>query len=190
MVGNPSPEALFALWKKQIEEGTQAWTKLMDQGQAADPAAFWRPYMDQGMAAWSKLFTQGPVTPDLMTQWKQFLDQWIAAWSKALEKAMGTEAFAQALGKYLDQWLTAQAPMRKVTDQSAEATLSTLGIPSRSQIVGIARQVMDLDDRVERLEDRLDALMTRMDDLFKALGKHEDAAARRAVKREAPRKTR
>jgi hypothetical protein len=57
-------------------------------------------------------------------------------------------------------------------------------------MVGIARQVMDLDDRTERMEDRLDALMTRMDDLFKALGKHEDAAARRAVKREAPRKTR
>jgi hypothetical protein len=48
---------------------------------------------------------------------------------------------------------------------------------------------MDMDDRVERLEDRLDALMTRMDDLFKALGEHEDAAARRAVKSEAPRKT-
>jgi hypothetical protein len=190
MIENPSPQALFDLWKKQIEEGTQAWTKLMGQGQAADPATFWRPYMDQGLAAWSKVFTQGPVTPDLMTQWKQFLDQWIAAWSKVLEQAMGTEAFAQALGKYLDQWLTAQAPMKKVADESAEATLSTLGIPSRSQVVGVARQVMDLDDRIERLEDRLGALMTRMDDLFKALGEHEAAAARRAAGREAPRETR
>jgi hypothetical protein len=57
-------------------------------------------------------------------------------------------------------------------------------------MVGIARQVMDLDDRTERMEDRLDALMTRMDDLFKALGDHEKAAARRAAKRKPPRKSR
>ena len=189
MVENPSPQALFDLWKKQIEEGTQAWTRLMSQGQAADPAAFWRPFMDQGMAAWSKLFTQGPVTPDLMTQWKQFLDQWIAAWSKVLEQAMGTEAFAQALGKYLEQWLTLQAPMKKVADESTEVTLSALGVPSRSQVVGLARQLVDLDDRIEQVEERLDGLMRRMDDLFKSLADHEAAAARRASVKEAPKET-
>ena len=75
MVENPSPQALFDLWKKQIEDGTQAWTKLMGQGQTADPAIFWRPYMDQGLAAWSKVFTQGPVTPDLIVDDDWFLVQ-------------------------------------------------------------------------------------------------------------------
>ena len=118
MVDNSSTQALFDLWKKQIEEGTQAWARLVGQlsqsgqSQAADPLQFWRPFMDQGMAAWSKLLTQGPPTPELFTQWKQFLDQWIAAWQKVLEQAMGTEAFAQALGKYLDQWLSLQAPIK------------------------------------------------------------------------------
>lgn len=190
MAENPTPQAFFDLWKKQIEEGTQAWSRLMGQGRAADPMAFWRPYMEQGLAVWSKLFTQGAITPEMMTQWKQFLDQWITTWSKALEQAMGTEVFAQALGKLLDQWLVAQAPLKKVTDESADATLSTLGIPSRSQMVGIARQLTDLDNRIERLEDRLAALMTRMDDLFKALGDHEEAAARRAAKKVSPRGSR
>jgi hypothetical protein len=181
MVEHPSTQALIDLWKKQMEEGTQAWAKIAAQGQAVDAAAFLRPFMDPGMAAWSKVFAQGSVTPDLMTQWKQFLDQWIAAWSKVLEQAMGTEAFAQALGKSLEQWLTNQAPMRRIAEQSTEATLSTLGIPSRSQVLGIARQVIGLDDRIEGLEDRLDALMARMDDLFKALADHETAAANRAA---------
>ena len=188
MVENPNTQALIDLWNKQMEEGTQAWAKLVAQGQAVDAAAFLRPFMDPGMAAWAKVFAQGSVTPDLMSQWKQFLDQWIAAWSKVLEQAMGTETFAQSLGKYLDQWLTLQAPMKKVADESAETTLSALGIPSRSQVVGIARQVMDLDDRIERLEDRLDALMARMDDLFKSLADHEVAAADRAAGRRVTRK--
>ena len=119
--------------------------------------------MDQGIAAWSKLLTQAPATPELLTQWKQFLDQWIAAWQKVLEQAMGTEAFAQALGKYLDQWLSLQGPIKKVAEESTEATLQALGVPSRNQVVGIARQLVDLEDRIEGLEDRLGALLARMD---------------------------
>jgi hypothetical protein len=106
-----------------------------------------------------------------------------------LEQAMGTEAFAQALGKYLQQWLTLQAPMKRVADDSTEATLSALGVPSRSQVVGLARQLMDLDDRIEQVEERLDALMRRMDDLFASLADHEAAAARRAAVKEAPKET-
>jgi hypothetical protein len=189
MVENSGTQALFDLWKKQIEEGTQAWARLAGQmgqtgqGQMPDPLQFWRPFMDAGMGGWTKLLTQGPATPELLTQWKQFLDQWIAAWGKVLEQAMGTEAFAQALGKHLDQWLSIQAPMKKMAEESTEATLQALGMPSRSQVVGIARQMVDLEDRIEGLEDRLGALMARMDDLFKSLVDHEAAAARRAAER-------
>ena len=84
MADNTGSQQLFDLWKKQVDEGTQAWLKMAGQGQPVDPQAFWRPFMDQGMQAWSKVMTQGTVSPYLMTQWKQFLDQWIAAWSKVL----------------------------------------------------------------------------------------------------------
>ncbi len=189
MVDDSSTQALFDLWKKQIEEGTQAWARLVGQmgqagqGTAPDPFQFWRPFMDAGLAAWTKLLTQGPASPELFGQWKQFLDQWIAAWGKVLEQAMGSEAFAQALGKYLDQWLSLQAPVKKVASEATEATLQALGIPSRGQVVGIARQLVDLEDRIEGLEDRLGALMGRMDEFFKSLADHEAAAARRAAER-------
>jgi hypothetical protein len=156
-------QQLFDLWKRQIEEGAQAWGRMMTEAGAGasrvDPTAFWRPLMDQGISTWARILSQGPVSPDLMTQWKQFLDQWIEAWSKALGQAMGTEAFAQSLGKYLDQWLVSQGPAKKAGEQSMEAMLQSLGLPSRAQVTGVARQLVELEERLERLEDAIGALL-------------------------------
>ncbi len=63
---NPAQE-MFDLWRKSLEEGTQAWLKPM--GQAAPPqpgaafpgvppsfdfTALWRPLLTQGMEIWQK----------------------------------------------------------------------------------------------------------------------------------------
>jgi hypothetical protein len=173
MAEDRSTQALFDLWKKQIDEGTNAWASMMGQAHTPDLTQFWRPFMDQGITAWSKLFTQGPVTPDLMDQWKRFLDDWIAAWGKALEQAMGTQAFAQALGKQLDQWLSVQGPLKKAKDETTEATLAVLGVASRTQMVGIARQLEDLEDRIEGLEDTLAAVLARLEDLRQGLAERQ-----------------
>src|SRR6266705_2161869 len=140
-------QQMFEAWRKQVEEGGQAWLRMLGQGQPVDPQAFWRPFMDQGMAAWSKVMTQGTASPDLMAQWKQFLDQWIAAWSKVLEQAMGTENFAQAMGKQL------------------EGGLATMGLPSRTQVIGLAKQIAGLEDKIENVEDRVDAVLARLDSM-------------------------
>jgi len=128
MADNTGTQQLFDLWKKQVDEGTQAWLKMTGQGQAPDPQAFWRPFMDQGMQAWSKVMTQGSASPDLLAQWKQFLDQWIAAWSKVLEQAMGTENFAQAMGKQLEGFLNVSGPVKKAAEQQVEAGLLDGGV--------------------------------------------------------------
>ena len=158
-------QPLFDLWKKQVEEGSQAWLRMLGQGQPADPQAFWRPFMDQGMAAWSKVMTQGPPSPDLMAQWKQFLDQWIAAWSKVLEQAMGTETFARAMGKQMETFLNVSGPVKKAADQQIEAGLAGLGLPSRSQVVSMAAQIVQLEDKIDGLEDRIDALSRHIREL-------------------------
>ena len=44
-----------------------------------------------------------------------------------------------------------------------EAALSALGVPSRSQVIGLARQIVQLEDKVEGLEDRLDAILEAAD---------------------------
>src|SRR5262245_38827786 len=91
---------LFDLWRKQMEEGAAAWTKLLAPPAAPappDPLAFWRPLVEQWVQASSRAFAQTPVSPDVLSQWKQFLDQSIDAWSRALGQVMNTETFAQAL---------------------------------------------------------------------------------------------
>src|SRR5258705_11657537 len=94
MADNTSQQ-LLDMWKRQVEDGTQAWLRMMGQGPAAgtppmDPQAFWRPFMDQGMAAWSKGMTQGTApSPGLMGQGKQSLDQGVAPVCRGPEEGVG-----------------------------------------------------------------------------------------------------
>jgi len=156
-------QQLFDLWRKQLEDGAQAWSKLLSQPAAAaptqDPMAFWRPMVEQWVQASARAFAQTPMTPDIMTQWKQFLDQSIDAWSRALGEAMNTEGFAQALGRYLDQWLVATAPMKKAADQAIDQALQTLNLASRSQLTAVARQIVELEERIERIEEAVNAVL-------------------------------
>jgi hypothetical protein len=184
-------QELFDLWRRSLEEGTQAWMKAM--GQAGGPsmapptASFdftqlWRPLLTQGMDVWQKAAAQGKVGPEFMQQWKSFMDQWIEVWSRALGQAMATEGFAQGLGRYLDQYLAVSGPMRKSLDQYNDVALKTLGLPSRGQVVGVAAQVVGLEERIERVEDRLDELKALLERTLKAVQDHEGAAQQRAAR--------
>src|SRR6266550_3997790 len=108
------PDALFEMWRKQVEDSTQAWTRLLSREPPAatppDPTVFWRPVLDQGIQAWSKILGQ----------------------------AMGTEQFAKLMGQSLDQVLVLQAPFRKAAEQHTEQALQALGLPSRNQVTGVA----------------------------------------------------
>jgi hypothetical protein len=160
---HPFQEA-FEIWKKALDEGTQAWVRALGQAPGGPGAAapdfsqFWRPILSQGLDLGQKAAAQGGVSPDFVQQWRGFLDQWIEAWAKALGQAMATEGFAQALGRYLDQTLAVQGPLRKGMEQYTDQALRTLGLPSRAQVVGLASQVVGLEERLEGLEDRLDEL--------------------------------
>ena len=159
---------LFAMWRKQVEAGADAWTKairqMANQGQAPpppDPAQFWRQFSNLGPLGSVPFPGPGPVDPQVLAQWKKFLDDWIAVWSQAVEQAMQTEAFAAALGKTLDQFLTVQGKARQAAERSGKAAIDAIGLPSRDQVVALSRQMMDLEDRFEALEDKLDALASR-----------------------------
>ena len=161
---NPAQDA-FEIWKKALEDGTQAWVRSLGHvqpppasGTAPDFSQFWRPILGQGMDMWQKAAAQGGVSPEFAQQWKAFMDQWIEVWSKVLGQAMGTDEFAQALGRYLDQMLGAQAPLKKGMEQYTDQALRTLGLPSRAQVVGVASQLVALEERVEGLEERLDEI--------------------------------
>jgi len=167
MADPAASQQLFDLWKRQLEEGAQAWTRLLGQqapqAPPLDPAAFWRPVLNEGLETWARLFAQTPASPELLSQWKQFLDQWIEAWSRALGQAMGTEQFAKLINQQLDAMLAAQAPGRTMFDQQVEQMLQTFNLPSRAQLTGVAKQIVELEDRIERLEDKLGAVLRRLE---------------------------
>ncbi|HEU4366908.1 MAG TPA: poly(R)-hydroxyalkanoic acid synthase subunit PhaE [Methylomirabilota bacterium] len=157
---------LFDMWRRQLEESTQAWTRMVSQAPAPapDPVAFWRPVLNQGLEQWARMFAQTPATPDLMAQWKQFLDQWIEAWSRVLGQAMSTESFALLMGRSLEGWLAAQAPVKKAGEQALEQSLAHLNVASRSQLTAVAKQIVELEERLERIEDGLAAVLRRLED--------------------------
>jgi hypothetical protein len=160
MKGPSGADALLNFWKSQVEEATKAWTRAVNQAQAAtDPAQFWRPVMDPAIGAWADLFARGPVSPELTAQWKVFLDQWIGAWGEALEQAMQSDTFTHALGRYLDQWVALQAPVQKARAEWTEAMTAALGVASRSDVAGIRRQLTDLEDRIDDLQDQVRRLL-------------------------------
>lgn len=166
MADTPSSDQLFDLWRQQIQAATDAWAKSVEQMSRAgqvppappDPTTFFRPFVDQNVNSWAAWMNASPASPDLLKQWKKFLDDWLQAWTDALERVMGTEAFAQALGKTLDQFLAVQGQAKQGVDRSTKATIDALGLPSKEQVVGLARHLMDLEDRLEALDDKIDAL--------------------------------
>src|SRR2546428_1256804 len=153
-----TPNQLFEMWRKQVEESAQVWKRLLSPEPPAatppDPTVFWRPVLDQGLQTWAKLFAQTPATLELLVQCKQFLDHWIEAWSKLLGQTLGTEQFAKLMGQSFDQFLAALGPLRKAAEQQTEQALQALGLPSRSQVTAVAKQIVELEERLERLEDR------------------------------------
>jgi phosphoglycolate phosphatase-like HAD superfamily hydrolase len=157
-------EALFETWREQFERGAQAWARLLDRSPAAppDPSAFWAPVVEQWVRAWARVFAQLPMTPDGLAEAKRLIDQSIEAWSKALGHLMGTEAFAQMLAKYLDQWLAAVGPMKKANEQVMEGALQAFGVASRAQLTAVAKQIVELEDRVERIEDGVREILRRL----------------------------
>jgi hypothetical protein len=113
----------------------------------------------------------------MAAQWKQFLDQWIEAWSRVLGQAMNTDSFAQTMGRSLEQWLSAQAPLKKSAEQSLDTALQALNLASRNQLTGVARQIVDLDERVERVEEAVGTLRARVEQLIHLVSARDVATA-------------
>jgi hypothetical protein len=156
----------FDMWRRQLEESTQAWSRMVSQAPPAappDPTAFWKPVLNQGLEQWARMFAQTPASPDLMVQWKQFLDQWIEAWSRVLGQAMNTESFAKLMGGSLENWLAAQAPLKKAGEQAVEQTLQGMNVASRTQLTSVAKQIVELEERLERVEDGIQAILKRLE---------------------------
>jgi polyhydroxyalkanoic acid synthase PhaR subunit len=142
-----------------MDQGMEAWLKLMGQAQTPDISQIWRPMFGQSLDIWTQILKEGASSPDVLAQWKKFMDDSVEAWSKVLGEAMGTEGFAASMGKFLEQYLNAVGPLRKNLQTSNEEFLRTMNLPSRKQVTDLASQIIALESRLERLEEQIEGLL-------------------------------
>ncbi len=165
MTDETKNQDLLLLWQRSMEQGIEAWRKLVGQPDTTDAFQFLRPMFGQSMDVWTQILQQRGSTPDVFAQWKKFMDDSVEAWSKVLGGAMETEGFASAMGKFLEQYLNTVGPMRKSLHSASEEFLRTMNLPSRKQVTDLASSIVSLDARLEALEDRIEELVENLSSL-------------------------
>ena len=130
-----SPPDFSAAWRESWEEWARAWAGLVQP-----PADGEKP----------------PPTP--AEAWKRSMDRWLGAWSTYLEEVWTTPTFAAASGQALNRVLDVQKPIRDQTETTMQRWLEAINMPSRADIVRLARQLNDVNARLDDLGDQVDEL--------------------------------
>jgi len=113
---------------------------------------------------------------DVGQLWRNWLTDSERQWNAFFNDVMGTDSFGRFLGGYMDIYSTFQ----RLVAQNMERSLSTLNVPSRSD-------VLELSERLTGLEKRLSSIESSINSLAEAVG-HPSRPA--AVTQLRPRRTR
>lgn len=113
---------------------------------------------------------------DVGQLWRNWLVDTERQWNSFFNDVMGTDSFGRFLGGYMEIYSTFQ----RLVAQNMERSLSTLNVPSRSDIV-------DLSERLGALEERLNSIEASIRGLAEAVGHPSQPAA---VTQLRPRRTR
>lgn len=100
-----------------------------------------------------------PQKLDPFGPWRSFRDASMDAWAKALTEAVGTDAFAQSMGAYLDSYLATSAPFQKAVDQYMSAVLPRMSLPTRDEVIDLARRMTNIELRLDDLDAKTDQLL-------------------------------
>ena len=114
--------------------------------------------------------------PDVGQLWRNWLVDTERQWNAFFNDVMGTDSFGRFLGGYMEVYSTVQ----RLVAQNMERSLSTLNVPSRSDIV-------ELSERLGGVEERLAAIESNLRALAEAVGHPSQPAAVTQIR---PRRTR
>ena len=56
-----------------------------------------------------------------------------------------------------------QKPATQTVQLTVDSALQALNLASRSQLTGVAKQIVELEDRIERVEDGIAAILRKLD---------------------------
>ena len=114
--------------------------------------------------------------PDVSQLWRNWLVDTERQWNTFFNDVMGTDSFGRFLGGYTEIYTMFQ----RLVAQNMERSLSTLNVPSRSDI-------LELSERLGGVEERLAAIESNLKALAEAVGHPSQPAA---VTQLRPRRTR
>lgn len=114
--------------------------------------------------------------PDIGQMWRDWLAETERQWNAFFNDVMGTDSFGRFMGGYMEVYGTIQ----RLVTHNMERSMSTLNVPTRSDIV-------DLSERLSTVEERLTSIESSVRALAEAVGHPTQPAA---VTQLRPRRTR
>ncbi len=98
--------------------------------------------------------TFNPFDPTGML--KSLRDANLDAWSKMMIDLINSSAYARATGTLLDAWLSNSAPFRKAVESALTQALTSLNLPTRADVTGLAERLTNIELRLDDLDAKLD----------------------------------
>lgn len=117
---------------------------------------------------------EGQAPFDPFSVWRNMRDANMDAWAKMMVDFVNSEAYSQATAKWLDTYLTVSQPFQKAVEQTMTRVLTQLNMPTRTDVIGLA-------ERLTNIELRLDDLDAKLDEVRRALARQQAAPARQAT---------
>ena len=119
---------------------------------------------------------EGNNRPDVGQLWRNWMTETERQWNTFFNDVMGTDSFGRFMGGYMEIYSTFQ----RLVAQNMERSLSTLNVPSRSDIV-------DLSERLGTVEEKLSSIEASIRALAEAVGHPSEPATVTQIR---PRRTR
>src|SRR5438477_12196990 len=98
--------------------------------------------------------TFNPFDPTGM--FKGLRDAGMDNWSKMMIQLVNSDAYAEATGAMLDAWLSSWSVFRKLIEATVTRVLTSLNMPTRTDITGLAERLTNIEKRLDDLDAKLE----------------------------------
>ena len=98
--------------------------------------------------------TFNPFDPTGM--FKGLRDAGMDNWSKMMIQLVNSDAYAQATATMLETWLSNSSVFRKVIEATVTQVLTSLNMPTRTDITSLAERLTNIEKRLDDLDAKLE----------------------------------
>ena len=93
------------------------------------------------------------------SQMVQFYDDWTKTWSGAASEMASSKKFADSMAQQLESSLSTTQLLRSQMGQLMEQSLQQMNLPSRSEMLAMAKQMTRMEMRLDDVEAKLDQVL-------------------------------